>query len=170
MEPTITHPWNLSESEAIILQNNLALKVIREDLHNSFHFVAGIVVLDTKTLQMVEAVVTKDKVQFAYIPGLFSFRELPPIIKALKQLKTIPDLILCDGQGIAHPRRFGLASHLGVLFDIPTIGCGKTKLIGEANEPEKRRGEYSPLIDKCEVIGNVLRTQDNTNSNHRSNS
>lgn len=82
-------------------------------------------------------------------------------MKALKQIKLLPQLIVCDGQGIAHPRRFGLASHLGVLLDIPTIGCGKTKLLGEFKDPDLKRGAHSPLVDNCEVIGSVLRTRDN---------
>jgi deoxyribonuclease V len=92
---------------------------------------------------------------------LFSFREIPPVIEALKQLEIRPDLIICDGHGIAHPRRFGLASHLGVLFDIPTIGCAKNRLIGEVKEIKKERGNFSPLIDNDEIIGNVLTTQNN---------
>jgi len=87
-------------------------------------------------------------------------RELPPIALALQQLQITPDLIACDGQGIAHPRRFGLACHLGVLFDVPTIGCGKTRLIGEAETPERHRGAAAPLVDHGEIVGSVLRTQD----------
>ncbi|MFC4077121.1 deoxyribonuclease V [Salinithrix halophila] len=175
MEPKHSHPWKLNESEAIRLQKEWASKVIKEDQLNDVQYVAGVdvaydphseklcaavVVLDTESLQIVETAIADDQGHFPYIPGLFSFREIPPITQALKKLNTTPDLIVCDGQGIAHPRRFGLASHLGVLFDVPTIGCGKTKLIGEAKEPGKTRGDYAPLVDDGEVIGNVLRTQD----------
>jgi deoxyribonuclease V len=92
---------------------------------------------------------------------LFSFREIPPVIKALEQIEITPDLIICDGQGIAHPRRFGMASHLGVLFDVPTIGCAKRRLVGSIQENKKIRGEYSPICDNNEIIGAALITQDN---------
>lgn len=176
MQLQLQHPWNLSEQEAIELQEELALKVIKKDSFTTIDYVAGvdvaysinndkivaaIVILDSKTLKLVETVVVEDNLHFPYIPGLFSFRELPPIIKAFEQVKTIPQLVVCDGQGIAHPRRFGLASHLGVIFDIPTIGCGKTKFVGDFIEPGIQRGAYAPLHDNSEIIGNVLRTQDN---------
>lgn len=172
------HKWNLSEMEAIELQQKLAQKVIKEDridpiLHvagidvayskNNDTLIAAIVILELASLKVVESVVFEDTVRFPYIPGLFSFRELPPIIKAFEEIKTVPQLIVCDGQGIAHPRRFGLACHLGILYDIPTIGCGKTRLIGHFEEPDPHRGAYSPLFDKSEIIGNVLRTQNNIN-------
>ncbi|WP_339291684.1 deoxyribonuclease V [Paenibacillus sp. FSL W8-0187] len=178
MEAVIQHQWNLSEMEAIELQRELAKKVITEDWFDPIHYVAGvdvaysknnntliaaIVVLELDSLKIVESVVIEDTVQLAYIPGLFSFRELPPIIKAFEKIKTNPQLVVCDGQGLAHPRRFGLACHLGVLYDIPTIGCGKTKLSGNFTEPDQHRGAQSPLIDNREIIGNVLRTQKNIN-------
>lgn len=176
MKPVFTHPWNLTESEALILQQELAKKVINEDRLNDVKYVAGVdvaynekinkqiaavVILNPNTFEVIEISIAEDTTYFPYIPGLFSFRELPPIIKALSTLKRKPDLIVCDGQGIAHPRRFGLASHLGILFDVPTIGCGKTRLHGYAEEPGIKRGNYAPLIDNGEIIGNVLRTQDN---------
>lgn len=176
MEPIIEHPWNISESEAINLQLELSSKVIKEDQLTDITYVAGVdvayseqdnvliaavVILDAVSLQVIESVVIKDTVQFPYIPGLFSFRELPPVIKAFKQLKTSPQLIVCDGQGLAHPRRFGLACHLGVLFDIPTIGCGKTKLLGDFIEPLPQRGACSDIVDHNEVIGSTVRTQEN---------
>ncbi|MFE1629813.1 deoxyribonuclease V [Brevibacillus reuszeri] len=177
MEPIVRHRWDLSETEAIHTQQTLSKNVITEDQFTSINYIAGvdvayskqddvliaaIVILDAHSLSVVESVAVEDTVYFPYIPGLFSFRELPPIIKAFQQVTIPPDLIVCDGQGIAHPRRFGLASHLGVLFDIPTIGCGKTRLLGEYTEPDQKRGAVSPLIDKGEVIGGVLRTQANT--------
>lgn len=172
------HRWNICEMEAIKIQQELAQKVIKEDSFNQIHYVAGvdvaysktndkliaaIVILETDMLKLVESVVIEDTVQFPYIPGLFSFRELPPIIKAFEKIKTTPQLVVCDGQGLAHPRRFGLACHLGILYDIPTIGCGKTKLLGNYKELEQHRGAQSPLIDNYEIIGNVLRTQNNIN-------
>ncbi len=103
----------------------------------------------------------EDAASFPYVPGLFSFRELPPVIQAFSQIKTTPQLVVCDGQGVAHPRRFGLACHLGVLYDMPTIGCGKTRLCGEYIEPAPERGSFSPLMEQTDIIGSVLRTQTN---------
>ncbi|MGB3623980.1 MAG: deoxyribonuclease V [Ketobacter sp.] len=178
MQPVITHPWDISETEALRLQQSLAAKVIKEDQFNEIKLVAGVdvayakesdklvaavVILDAATLEVIETATATDNAQFPYIPGLFSFRELPPLIKAFDQLQHTPDLIICDGQGYAHPRRFGLACHLGVIFDVPTIGCGKTRLLGKHQEPDKERGAVAPLIDNDEVIGNVLRTQTNIN-------
>jgi len=176
MLSVINHPWNLSEHSALQLQQKLAAKVIKKDQFNdiqlvagvdvayqegSDRLVAGVVILDTATLEVVESSVAEDIAKFPYIPGLFSFRELPPLIKAFSKIKCIPDLVVCDGQGIAHPRHFGLACHLGLIFDIPTIGCGKTQLIGKAGLPDILRGSIAPLIDHDEILGNILRTQDN---------
>ncbi|WP_047153277.1 deoxyribonuclease V [Aneurinibacillus tyrosinisolvens] len=175
MKIKISHDWTINEHEALKLQSALSNKVITQDKFNEIKYVAGVdvaydeknnvlvagvAVLEANSLQEIENTVVKDVVHFPYIPGLFSFRELPPITKALEALKTTPDLIVCDGQGLAHPRRFGLACHLGVLFDVPTIGCGKTKLIGEADAPGEKRGDFSFLLDQGETIGMVLRTQD----------
>lgn len=174
MRQVITHRWDLSENEAQKLQAELASRVITHDCLGEVRTVAGVdvaydkhsnklvaaaVVLDAHSLEVVDSATAEDVEQFPYIPGLFSFRELPPIALALQQLSTTPDLIICDGQGVAHPRRFGLACHLGVLFDVPTLGCGKTRLVGEADAPGRDRGNYSPLTDRDEVIGNLLRTQ-----------
>jgi deoxyribonuclease V len=100
------------------------------------------------------------KVSFPYIPGFLSFREGPAIIEALNRLKTKPDLILFDGQGIAHPKRLGIASHIGILIDVPTIGCAKSRLIGKYKEPKFRKGEWAQLKHKGEIVGAVLRTRD----------
>lgn len=174
IRPSITHQWDVSEADAIEIQLKLASEVISDDHFCDIKYVAGVdvaydekgnkqfaaaVVLDANSLQLVDFSVTQEAVKFAYVPGLFSFREIPTIAKALIKLKTAPDLIVCDGQGVAHPRRFGLACHLGVLFNIPSIGCGKTRLIGAADEPGPNRGDSSPLIDNGETIGCVLRTQ-----------
>ncbi|GIO86730.1 endonuclease V [Paenibacillus faecis] len=175
MKPITIHPWELNEEEAVSLQRELAKKVIQQDQPHDITYVAGVdvayskesdvliaavVILEAASLKLVESVTVEDRVHFPYIPGLFSFRELPPVIKAFEQIKIQPDLVVCDGQGIAHPRRFGLASHLGVLLDIPTIGCGKTRLLGTYDEPGDSRGSHSSLIDNDEVVGHVLRTQD----------
>ncbi|MCP5005956.1 MAG: deoxyribonuclease V [Planctomycetes bacterium] len=178
MQPVIKHAWQISEVEALQLQQELAAKVVSTDQFDDIKLVAGVdvayakegdklvaavVILDANSLDVVETVTAEDKAQFPYIPGLFSFRELPPLIKAFAKLQNRPDLVVCDGQGYAHPRRFGLACHLGVIFDVPTIGCGKTRLLGEHQEPDITRGAVAPLIDNNEVIGNVLRTQTDIN-------
>lgn len=175
MKPVINHTWNLSEQDALELQLLLSTKVAIEDQLNEVKFVAGadvayekygdalvatVVLLDAKNLKVVESITTRGSAQFPYITGLFSFRELPPLIGAFSKLKHTPDLVVCDGQGISHPRRFGLASHLGVIYNVPTIGCGKTKLIGEYNELGLERGSFSDIIDNEQVIGRALRTQD----------
>jgi deoxyribonuclease V len=176
-DPKIRHPWHLSEADAVLLQKNLACKVIQQDRLNVVRYIAGVdvaydewlnrqfaaaIVLDTEaSFSMVESATAQESVRAAYVPGLFSFRELPTIIQALRKLKTTPDLIVVDGHGVAHSRRFGLACHLGVMFDVPTIGCSKTRLVGTAEEPADKKGDYSPLIDRGEIIGRALRTQDN---------
>jgi len=121
---------------------------------------AAVVTQDLQTLAVLEAGTQQDLACFPYIPGLFSFREIPPLARALAKLAHAPDLLICDGHGLAHPRRFGLACHLGVLFDIPTIGCAKSCLIGQFDSPGDRRGDCSLLTYEGETIGAVLRTQD----------
>jgi len=155
VKPIINHPWNLSENEAIQLQQKLAAQVIKHDQVGDVKLIAGVdvayakendklvaavVILDANTLELIETVTTEDIAQFPYISGLFSFRELPSLIKVFSKLKQTPDLVVCDGQGYAHPRRFGLACHLGLIFDIPTIGCGKTQLLGIHKKLEEKRG------------------------------
>lgn len=178
LEPKFNHPWDINQAQAIEIQQVLARKVIHADQLSEIHYIAGVdvayhkssdqlvaavVILEKDSLKCIETSVIEDTAQFEYIPGLFSFRELPPIIKAFEKIQHTPQLIVCDGQGVAHPRRCGLASHLGVLFDVPTIGCGKTRLLGDYTEPDIWRGSTTPLIDDHEVIGNVLRTQDKVN-------
>src|SRR5690606_18640659 len=99
---------------------------------------------------------------FPYVPGLLSFREVPAVLEAFARLESTPDLVLCDGQGYAHPRRFGIACHLGVLLDVPTIGAAKSRLLGEHPEVPPERGAWVPLTDQGEVIGAVLRTRART--------
>jgi len=122
---------------------------------------AAVVVL--RDLEPVEEVAVERRVAFPYVPGLLSFRELPPLLAAWKKVRTRPDVIIVDGQGYAHPRRFGLACHLGVLLDLPTIGCAKSRLVGEYEEPPPPRGAWTPLVDRDEVIGAALRTQHGRN-------
>jgi deoxyribonuclease V len=119
-------------------------------------------VLNLADLQMVDSAVVRQPTNFPYIPGFLSFREVPAILEALSQLKTPPDLLLCDGQGIAHPRRLGLACHLGLLSNLPAIGVAKARLIGRYEPLAEEKGSRQPLWDKGEIVGVVLRTRTNT--------
>ena len=121
---------------------------------------AAVVVLDADSLAVVEVAATTGRARFPYVPGYLSFRELPPAVRAFAKLRRAPDLVVCDGQGYAHPRRFGLACHLGVLFDVPSIGCAKTPLIGDFEEPGEKRGAHRRITHERETIGEVLRTRD----------
>lgn len=121
---------------------------------------ASIVVLDWQSLEVQEQLVTEVPTRFPYISGLLSFREIPAILAALRQLQSTPDLLMVDGQGIAHPRRMGIAAHLGVLLDMPAIGVAKSRLTGEYTEPALQKGAAEPLMDKGERIGTVLRSRD----------
>jgi deoxyribonuclease V len=121
---------------------------------------AAVTVLDARTLAVVDTAVTIGRAAFPYVPGLFAFRELPALLDALGRLATAPDLLVCDGHGFAHPRRFGLACHLGVLTGLPAIGVGKTPLVGAWDPPAEQRGAWTPLRDGTETVGRVLRTQD----------
>lgn len=174
MSPGVTHPWQVSIEEAKAIQLELAGEVITEDDFGEVHTVAGVdvgfedgnrmaraavAVLSYPGLELIDQAVVRRPVEFPYVPGYLSFREIPAALQALERLGHQPDLILCDGQGRAHPRRFGLASHLGVYLDRPTIGVAKTRLIGEYREPGLQRGSQSPLFDGSEVIGAVLRTR-----------
>lgn len=168
------HSWDVTPEEARRIQNRLRTQVIRTDQFGVINTVAGVdiglkkdiarasvVVLSFPELQVVDSVVTESPVRFSYIPGLLSFREIPPLLTAFSQLQTEPDLVIVDGQGIAHPRRFGLASHLGLVLDKPTIGCAKSRLCGQYEEPESEQGSYTDLVDKGEVIGAAVRTRTN---------
>lgn len=120
---------------------------------------SAVTLFDVDQMRVIETLVGESHYSFPYVPGLFSFREIPTISVALEKIKTPPDLVICDGHGVAHPRRFGLAAHLGVLYDLPSVGCAKTRLIGEPAMPAPERGASSPLVDRGEVVGSVLRTQ-----------
>ncbi|SDY71487.1 Endonuclease V [Micromonospora pattaloongensis] len=121
---------------------------------------AAVVVLDARTLTVIDSAVTTGRPAFDYVPGLFAFRELPALLAALDQLRVVPELLVCDGHGLAHPRRLGLACHLGVLTGLPTMGVGKTPLIGTWEPPAGHRGAWSPLRDGDETVGRVLRTRE----------
>ena len=122
--------------------------------------VAGVVLLSWPPLELVDIAIAVRRVDFPYIPGLLSFREIPVLLEAFRRLSRLPDVVFCDGQGRAHPRRFGLACHLGVILGVPTIGCAKSVLVGEYDIPGQTRGSHTALIHKGEEVGNVLRTRD----------
>ena len=168
------HGWNLSPREAIQLQKQLANQVITKDELNQINFVAGVdvgfennnqitraavAVLSYPELQLIEHRIARRPTEFPYIPGLLSFREIPAVLDALNQLTQLPDLLLCDGQGFAHPRRFGIACHLGVITGLPSIGVGKTRLTGKHGTVPKEKGKWATLMDGDETIGAVLRTR-----------
>ena len=168
------HPWNLSPAEAIALQRELRAHLILDDRLGPVRRVAGVdvgfeaggtvtraavAVLRYRGLELLETAIARRPTTFPYIPGLLSFRELPAVLDALEQLRELPDLLLCDGQGIAHPRRLGIASHLGLLTDIPSIGVAKTRLCGTHEEPPNQRGAWTTLWADGEIIGAVLRTR-----------
>ncbi len=122
---------------------------------------AAIVILEFPSMEIVDYLVEEKQISFPYIPGLLSFRETPPLMAAFEKLKTEPDVIIVDGQGIAHPRRFGIASHLGLILDKPTVGCAKSRLYGRHKEPGKKAGSIEYLYDRDEIIGAAVRTKDN---------
>lgn len=128
---------------------------------NGKRIIAAVVVLKSPEFELVETTNARQKVAFPYIPGLLSFREAPVCIAAAEKLKATPDIFIIDGQGVAHPRRLGLAAHLGLFFDRPTIGCAKSRLTGKFEEPGKKKGAYTLLKDGKEVIGAVVRTRTN---------
>lgn len=122
--------------------------------------IAGVIVSGFPEMNEIERAWAERKITFPYVPGLLSFREIPVLLKAFARLRRAPDLIFCDGHGYAHPRRFGIACHLGVLLDRPTIGCGKSILVGRAEQPLQRVGSWTPLVDKDEVVGAAFRTRE----------
>ncbi|MES2623386.1 MAG: deoxyribonuclease V [Patescibacteria group bacterium] len=170
--------WNVTPKEAIEIQKDLRAKVNIVPYNKPIRLIggadvsmnmfakdgyAGFVVLDYENLEMIDHAVVKDVIGFPYIPGLLSFREIPMLLKAWKELKTKPDVLVVDGVGIAHPRRLGIAVHLGLELGIPTIGCAKSVLTGEYEEPGNNFGDFSYMHDKYtgEVIGAALRTKKN---------
>jgi deoxyribonuclease V len=174
MIPKLDIPDGLSRDAAESLQGALAAQVVVEDRFGRIDTVAGldvaydkqgnwataaIAVVRADDLSVVETRTLDSAIRFPYIPGLLSFRELPAICALLRQVTVTPDLLICDGQGIAHPRRFGLACHLGVMFDVPAIGCAKTPLLGAVCEPGLARGDSSALLDRGETVGCALRTR-----------
>jgi deoxyribonuclease V len=160
-------------AEAIRIQKRLRSRVIRRgtikprivagaDVSYKGDVARAVIVL-LRDLEPVEQVVVDEEVPFPYIPGLLSFREIPPLLSAWKKIRMVPDVVIVDGQGIAHPRRFGIASHLGLVLGVPTIGCAKSRLCGEFEEPGPKRGSWSSLTHQGEAIGAALRTRDGCN-------
>lgn len=166
------HPWPSTAAEAESIQDRLRGHVeltgpatftlvagLDVHYHGDDELTAAVVVLDAGTLAPVEQVVAYGKAAFPYVPGLFAFRELPALVTALEQLMVTPDLLVCDGYGLAHPRGFGLACHLGVLTGLPALGVGKTPFIGTHELPGPERGAWTPILHEGATVGRALRTQ-----------
>jgi len=168
------HDWDLTPKQAITVQQHLRTQVVAEDRLPTIRRVAGVdvgfeddgritraavAVLNFPDLVLVEQAIAQRPTTFPYVPGLLSFREIPAVLDALTRLRQFPDLIIADGQGLAHPRRFGLACHLGLVTDTPCIGAAKSRLIGTHDEPGEEKGAWAPLMDAGELIGAVLRAR-----------
>lgn len=169
------HRWDLTYAEAVAVQRRLAARVRQGPPLGKVETVAGadvsagrkdetiaavVVVMRPGTFEILEVRRAKMRARWPYVPGFLSFREAPVVLEAFRHLKTRPDLVICDGQGRAHPRRLGLASHVGLALGVPTIGCAKSLLVGTVpREPGCRRGGRAPLMDGRERIGTVLRTR-----------
>ncbi|MBN1342609.1 MAG: endonuclease V [Phycisphaerae bacterium] len=173
--PRAPHRWRVTPARAIRIQKELTGRVVQAPLPASARWIAGadmafssdgrrciagVVLWDRQLRQVVEERLATRDVTFPYVPGLLSFREAPAVLAALRGLRRIPDVLVLDGQGLAHPRRMGLACHVGLLADIPTVGCAKSRLCGSGPEPGARRGSRSALVDGDEVIGAMVRTRD----------
>jgi deoxyribonuclease V len=169
--------WPTTVEEALVVQRQLRDQVITEDRLGPIEYVTGVdvgfeedgavtraavAVLRLADLQLHDHAIARRPTTFPYIPGFLSFREIPAVLDALAQLSTPPGILLCDGQGLAHPRRFGIACHLGLLTDTPAIGVAKSLLIGSHDPLPEERGAWQPLHDKGEVIGAVLRSREKT--------
>ncbi len=175
------HPWRLSPADAIAIQKRLAPQVIAEGDPKDVRYVAGadialgkpalsgvegpkgrgaVVLLSYPDLRLVEHHLVEEPVAFPYVPGLLAFREVPVLARAFEKLERAPDLLLVDGHGLSHPRRFGIACHLGLLLDVPTIGVAKSRLVGQHGEPPPEAGGRAELRDGPDLIGSVLRTRD----------
>lgn len=178
MKHKLWHRWDVSPPEAIQIQTRLRSALVLEPCDvdqiklvagadvsydkGSDEIFAAVVVVELPGLNVVAKSGVVASATFPYIPGLLSFREAPAVLKAWEQLPCQPEALMLDGQGIAHPRRFGLACHLGLWVDIPSVGCAKSLLVGTYQEPAPEAGSHTPLIDKGEVVGVALRTKDHT--------
>jgi deoxyribonuclease V len=177
MEIARLHSWDVSADEAVAIQQRLRALVVREngfdpaqvrtiagvDASYRDKAYAAIVVLALPDLHVVEQAIAERETPFPYVPGLLSFREAPAVLDAMEKLKARPDLLMFDGQGIAHPRRLGIAAHMGVYLGMPSIGCAKSRLIGSYTEPGPNAGDLSPLMAGREQVGVVLRSKPRTN-------
>jgi deoxyribonuclease V len=174
MDDAALHSWDVTPEQAIALQRQLRERIRLSPLETPVRLIAGVdagftdegataraavALFRYPELELVESHTALDPVRFPYVPGLLSFREIPVVLKALDQLSQRPDLLLCDGQGIAHPRRMGIATHLGLVTGIPSIGVGKSRLTGRYEEPGPEKGDRSPLMAGKEKIGTVLRSR-----------
>ena len=174
MENSLSKMYRLDTAAARKLQTDLSYRIVRSNGRLSPRTIAGIdvsvarfskagraaiVVLSYPEFEIIDVAASEGEISFPYVPGLLSFREMPLILEAWEKLRTIPDLILADGQGIAHPRRLGIASHLGLTLDIPSIGCAKSRLIGEHSPLALEAGSISLLADNDEIIGAAVRTR-----------
>ncbi|WP_254566395.1 deoxyribonuclease V [Oscillatoria sp. HE19RPO] len=170
--------WPQTVEEAKAIQEELRGQVIVEDDLPTVRYVAGVdagyqeqnkltqaavAVLSFPDLQLCDQAIARCPTQFPYIPGFLSFREVPAVLEALEQLSIVPDLLLCDGQGLAHPRRFGMACHLGILTNLPAIGVAKSRFIGTHDPLSPERGSWQPLRDRGETVGAVLRSRSHVN-------
>ena len=168
------HPWRVSYLQAIDIQDTLRQRLVTKPLPARPRLVAGadvaysrrthrvyaaVVVVAFPSLETVETVGIARRATFPYIPGLLSFREIPPLLKAFERLARVPDVLVFDGQGLAHPRRCGLACHAGLLLDMPSLGCAKTRLVGEHRTVSTRRGAFSPLMLGGARVGAAVRTR-----------
>jgi len=168
------HPWDVTPAQARAIQDRLREQVVRQDDFSHIETVAGldigfedggkttraaVVVLRFPGLDLLERALARCPTSFPYVPGLLSFREIPAALEALARLRVEPDLLLCDGQGYAHPRRFGLACHLGLLTDLPSIGVAKSRLIGTHGTLDPQKGAQTRLRHDGEIIGTLLRTR-----------
>ena len=173
--PAPRHRWDVTPRRAIVIQRELAASVrhgppraaprLVAGVDAAFtrdgeRCIAGVVLWDRRERRTLEQHVALRPLRFPYVPGLLSFREAPAVLAALRKLRRRPDALICDGQGLAHPRRFGLACHVGVLSDLPAVGCAKSRLVGRHSEPGSRRGARCALTDRGERIGTVLRSRD----------
>jgi deoxyribonuclease V len=171
--PILPHRWDLDPQEAIAVQHRLAGRVERTNHLGDVRVIAGVdmsakdvaraavVLISYPDLETVEIGRAEKPLDMPYVPGLLSFREAPAILAAFEKLSRWPDLVMFDGQGIAHPRRLGIGAHIGVLLDLPSIGVAKTLFVGHGPDPGPTAGEWSELRDRGEVIGAQVRTKTN---------
>lgn len=174
VEAQALHAWRVSYDEAVAIQESLRPRIRLQPLPRRIRLVAGtdvaysrpthrmyasVVVVALPSLEVVETAEAVSRARFPYIPGLFTFREMPPLLRAFRRLRRSPDAILFDGQGLAHPRRFGLACHAGLLLDTPSVGCAKSRLVGDHGDVGTTRGDFTALTLDGQVVGVALRTR-----------